>query len=284
VAAPLRGEEEEKEEEEEEQPAREVAPQRRLFRLSRGALASSALGVALLLFGWAGGVTFTSSLRGSSQTAHSLLEDLESGDSVLALVSKNSSNCTGPGENCLPHKCCDTQGFECYQKSKDYASCRPKDSCKPGVDPEDPPKFQTPWTCKVLGGPGPHAKKPPPTAPPAPPAAPANSGCYLVDHGKLLMVKHSYGTFDIPGGLAEAGEIPEKTACRETWEETGYKVTATGLKTVTSNGFHIFNCKLLEPKPAGSPDPAEVSAVMWNPLNALPQTGWRFQEELALFR
>lgn len=99
-----------------------------------------------------------------------------------------------------------------------------------------------------------------------------------------MVIKHTWGALDIPGGLADEGEIPEKTACRETWEETGYKVTTTGLKTVMPNGFHIFNCKLLEPNPGKEPQASEVSEVFWSDLGALPQTGWRYQEEVAMFQ
>lgn len=187
--------------------------------------------------------------------------------------------CAGPGVNCMPSKCCNQQGLHCYQKDLSYASC--KATCDPGKpDLRDPPRYRQPWNCTLLGGPGPNAA---PAA--ALPSAPANSGCYVVsEDGNLLVVRHSYGTLDIPGGLSDPGETPETTAVRETWEETGYRVKVVGLKTIMPNGFHIFNCQLNEEVPSGRPDPAEVSQVLWPPLGALPKQGWRFQEELAIFR
>jgi len=52
-------------------------------------------------------------------------------------------------ENCLAAKCCATPGDKCYMKNSYWASCKP--TCTPGIDPADPPKYQQPWDCKVLG-------------------------------------------------------------------------------------------------------------------------------------
>merc|ERR1719235_2815459 len=69
--------------------------------------------------------------------------------------------CSEPGENCLETKCCVEPGQGCYEKSKYWASC--KDSCTPGIDPNDPPKYQDPWTCRLVGGsPGGGGSRPPP--------------------------------------------------------------------------------------------------------------------------
>merc|ERR1719171_2027465 len=62
-----------------------------------------------------------------------------------------AGNCPKDGsENCLAAKCCATPGEKCYLKNSYWASC--KESCTPGIDPNDPPKYQSPWDCKVLGG------------------------------------------------------------------------------------------------------------------------------------
>merc|ERR1719223_191351 len=53
-------------------------------------------------------------------------------------------------ENCLSSKCCKDVGFLCYEKDKYYAQCRPE--CQPGIHPDDPPQYRTPWSCNVLGG------------------------------------------------------------------------------------------------------------------------------------
>lgn len=212
--------------------------------------------------------------------AGSATEVMQNSSAVASLVAVGTPlACAAPGVNCMPSKCCNQQGVKCYAKDVSYASC--KDSCDAGKpDFRDPPQYRQPWACTVLGGPGPNAA---PAA--ALPTTSSNSGCYVVsEDGNLLVVRHSYGTLDIPGGLSDPGESPETTAVRETWEETGYRVRAVGLKTITPNGFHIFNCKLNEKVPSGRPDPAEVSQVLWPPLGALPKQGWRFQEELLIFR
>jgi len=228
--------------------------------------------------------------------------------------SEASNDCPGVGVNCSAARCCNETKLTCFTKNDEYAAC--KKSCTPGeIDTKDPVDFRTAWSCEVLGGPppapavpaapppipgeppavvppGPEGVVPPGVVPPGaavPPGVPpgaaagsmANSGCFLVDVGKLLVVRHSYGTLDIPGGTAELGESPEATACRETFEETGYRVRADGLKKVMPDGFHIFDCHLLAPNPEGSPDPSEVAEVMWRAV--LPSTPWRFQEEYGLF-
>ncbi len=54
----------------------------------------------------------------------------------------------------------------------------------------------------------------------------------------VLLMREHYpfsGTWDIPGGLIEAGETVEKTAVREAQEETGLKVKLTDLLGVYSD-------------------------------------------------
>lgn len=210
--------------------------------------------------------------------------------------------CSGEGVNCLNTKCCNDRNHKCFKKNFEFAAC--KKSCDPGkVDPEDPVEWRTEWSCDIMAavdpaGPPTVVAPPeqvlpnivPPTVdlptslpPPALPAAvvPANSGCFVVDVGKLLLVRHSYGTLDIPGGTADFGESPEATACRETFEETGYRVRADGLRKVMDDGFHIFDCHLLAPNQEAMPDPSEVAEVMWRAV--LPSAPWRFPEEFELF-
>jgi 8-oxo-dGTP diphosphatase len=54
----------------------------------------------------------------------------------------------------------------------------------------------------------------------------------VVDGGKLLLVRRAVepwrGRWDIPGGFCEYGEHPMEAAVRETQEETGLSVRATG--------------------------------------------------------
>merc|ERR1719172_212617 len=74
-----------------------------------------------------------------------------------------AGSCSPPEENCQQTKCCEDRAMSCYEKSKYWASC--KESCTPGIDPNDPPKYQTPWTCKLLGGSGGGGGRPPPRPP-----------------------------------------------------------------------------------------------------------------------
>eukprot|EP00746_Dinoflagellata_sp_MGD_P152437 gnl/MRDRNA2_/MRDRNA2_83670_c0_seq1.p1 gnl/MRDRNA2_/MRDRNA2_83670_c0~~gnl/MRDRNA2_/MRDRNA2_83670_c0_seq1.p1 ORF type:complete len:329 (-),score=36.46 gnl/MRDRNA2_/MRDRNA2_83670_c0_seq1:349-1335(-) len=75
--------------------------------------------------------------------------------------------CSGTGKNCKSTKCCTEPGMKCYEKDRYWASC--KASCTPGLDQYDPPKYRTPWSCRVLssGGASPAPKpKPTPNRPP----------------------------------------------------------------------------------------------------------------------
>uniref|UniRef100_A0A832ML02 NUDIX domain-containing protein n=1 Tax=Eiseniibacteriota bacterium TaxID=2212470 RepID=A0A832ML02_UNCEI len=54
------------------------------------------------------------------------------------------------------------------------------------------------------------------------------AGAILVRGGEVLLVKRRFepraGTWCLPAGFMEAGETPERTARREVFEETGYRV------------------------------------------------------------
>lgn len=57
------------------------------------------------------------------------------------------------------------------------------------------------------------------------------ASAYIIDPmtKKILLVKHKdYDRWTQPGGHIEAGEIPEETAVRETYEETGIKIKILG--------------------------------------------------------
>mmetsp|Transcript_119276 Transcript_119276/g.338192 ORF Transcript_119276/g.338192 Transcript_119276/m.338192 type:complete len:257 (+) Transcript_119276:84-854(+) len=191
---------------------------------------------------------------------------------VLVAVLGVTAGCSGRG-------CCGgVPTLECLRRSLGHAACQ--GWCAPGADPQPAPRvFLRPPAAlpkaALAGG-----------APPSPlrslALAPTNAGCFLVDAGKMLLVKHTSGFLDIPGGTGKVGEPPEATAARETFEETGHQVVATGLKTVLPHGFHIFDCRLLSPPtPQGEPDPGEVSEVIWAAVP--PPAPWRFPDEYGLF-
>ncbi|CAE7214351.1 unnamed protein product, partial [Symbiodinium pilosum] len=61
-----------------------------------------------------------------------------------------------PASTCIPNyhvncmrnpNCCDPSA-RCYQKDKAVAICL--QTCKPGIHLNDPPRWQTPWTCSLL--------------------------------------------------------------------------------------------------------------------------------------
>lgn len=116
----------------------------------------------------------------------------------------------------------------------------------------------------------------------------ANSGCFVEVDRKMLAIKHTsmYAwTLDVPGGTREGVEPAAQTAIRETYEETGYRVMPTNVKSIRSNGFVIFNCVLEEPQQTHIPDMREVAKVLWLPTDQLREDwGWRFPDEVALFR
>lgn len=100
-----------------------------------------------------------------------LLEDQKRGseNSVIGVTKLESVGpCSAAGKNCKSTKCCSSPGLKCYEKDGYWASC--KSSCTPGLDSYDPPKYRTPWSCRILGsggggGPAP-APRPTPVQPP----------------------------------------------------------------------------------------------------------------------
>jgi ADP-ribose pyrophosphatase YjhB (NUDIX family) len=57
-------------------------------------------------------------------------------------------------------------------------------------------------------------------------------GVAVVESARLLLVRRRYapmqGAWGLPGGFVEAGEAPERAACREVLEETGLVVRLAG--------------------------------------------------------
>jgi len=58
-----------------------------------------------------------------------------------------SKKCSAKGEACQHTKCCEDPGMTCFEKSSDWASCKP--ACEPGLDMTD--SDAEPWSCKALG-------------------------------------------------------------------------------------------------------------------------------------
>merc|ERR1712187_259274 len=63
-----------------------------------------------------------------------------------------AAGCAADGDDCSSSSCCADQSKTCYVKDQYWASCRSE--CTPGIYAEDPPQYQTPWVCDVLGAVG----------------------------------------------------------------------------------------------------------------------------------
>eukprot|EP00930_Biecheleria_cincta_P098409 TRINITY_DN9006_c0_g1_i2.p1 TRINITY_DN9006_c0_g1~~TRINITY_DN9006_c0_g1_i2.p1 ORF type:complete len:364 (-),score=55.99 TRINITY_DN9006_c0_g1_i2:88-1179(-) len=57
------------------------------------------------------------------------------------------ATCSADGDDCRSTRCC-TLDSQCFEKNADWATCA--ETCSLGIHANDPPEFQTPWTCRVL--------------------------------------------------------------------------------------------------------------------------------------
>ncbi|HEY1352663.1 MAG TPA: NUDIX hydrolase [Ktedonobacteraceae bacterium] len=83
------------------------------------------------------------------------------------------------------------------------------------------------------------------------------AGAVVVDDERVLLVRNRFGVtrgrYLLPAGRVNAGEMPDRAAERETFEETGLRVQVTGLLGVRiwamDNGMHnyffMFQARLL---------------------------------------
>lgn len=76
--------------------------------------------------------------------------------------------------------------------------------------------------------------------------ASAASVCVMRSGERMLLVQDVTSRWQLPGGTAEHGELPQHTAIREALEETGLVVATTGLLDDEA-GVHVFACRALEP-------------------------------------
>lgn len=82
---------------------------------------------------------------------------------AVCVVYAAASGCASPGADCRSSKCCSNSEHTCFEKNDYWGSCKSK--CTPGIDTADPPEYQEPWSCKVIGTP-PATPAPPPAAEP----------------------------------------------------------------------------------------------------------------------
>jgi 8-oxo-dGTP diphosphatase len=96
------------------------------------------------------------------------------------------------------------------------------------------------------------------------------------EHGKVLLVKHSYGRpkCERPGGAVEEGEGVVEAAVREVHEETGLHVIAQHLTGVyfDVDALHfVFSCRSRDAGSMPRPDAQEVTECeFWSP-DGLPR-------------
>jgi 8-oxo-dGTP pyrophosphatase MutT (NUDIX family) len=105
---------------------------------------------------------------------------------------------------------------------------------------------------------------------------------FTVDHQVVMIRQYRYGekkvTLEIPGGLVDPGETPEKAAARELMEETGYQAETLVQIGVVNPNPALFNnrCytyvarnvkKIHDPMP----DQAEDIEVVLIPLSGIPE-------------
>jgi ADP-ribose pyrophosphatase YjhB (NUDIX family) len=119
-------------------------------------------------------------------------------------------------------------------------------------------------------------------------------GALIRDDRVLLVREKADGGWTLPGGWADLGEPPSRSAEREFREEAGIPVRATKLIAVHDrdrhnsppHAHHIFKLFFLVEEtgePHGEPD-HEVSAVDWFALDDLPplSTGRTSRDQLEL--
>lgn len=101
-----------------------------------------------------------------------------------------------------------------------------------------------------------------------------SASCVVISEDKVLVVKHSYGAakgkYLIPGGFSEEGEMPQQTAKREVYEETGVVVEAGDLVAVRftmQEVWCIFRAEYIEGVPTS--DQTENEEAIFIPITEL---------------
>lgn len=96
------------------------------------------------------------------------------------------------------------------------------------------------------------------------------AGAVVVHEGKVLLVRNLYGVtkgkYLLPAGRVKAGELPDITAKRETFEETNLHIEIEGLLGVRlwvmedgeHNYFFMFKARPISPISELYPNPQEV--------------------------
>lgn len=123
------------------------------------------------------GPTTTTTLRTTStEAAVQTTTPAPAPDPTTTAAAPSPRICSGTKADCRTTRCCIDPGAHCYRKNSEWSGCRV--DCQPGqVDPDDLPKWRTPWGCELqpplpegvpIPAPSPH---PTPAPAPRPPQA-----------------------------------------------------------------------------------------------------------------
>jgi 8-oxo-dGTP diphosphatase len=116
-----------------------------------------------------------------------------------------------------------------------------------------------------------------------------NAGCLVIHNGFVLAVQlKRTGKWDLPAGKPIGEEKAEQTAIRETFEETGLKVSIKRLLHIFTHGaiFYLYEGVLLsEPKgdlivPVKAKD--EIKKVAFVDFQKIPVEMFRYPEALPI--
>jgi len=161
-------------------------------------------------------------------------------------------------ESCLAQKCCATPGQKCYMKNNYWAACM--DSCTPGINPLDPPKHQSPWSCKVVGSgppPAPPAPPPPPPAPEPKPPAPEPSPPPAATRRRRRAAKKPAGTA-VHRRRRRSGAVARRRRRRRR-RSSGLKLHRRRRRSTTGGLASLRRRRSSGPSPAPKPPPVAIS-------------------------
>jgi 8-oxo-dGTP diphosphatase len=113
-------------------------------------------------------------------------------------------------------------------------------------------------------------------------------GCVVTNGGRLLLVKSQRGFWSTPGGNLEFGESPADCAARETFEETGVRVTNLRFVAITNDivndtGKHYITIWMRGDALSADAqigDAEEVSEIGWFTRDELPEPRFSYFENL----
>ena len=112
-----------------------------------------------------------------------------------------------------------------------------------------------------------------------------SAGCFVASEDGLLLVQGLNGKLSPPGGSSKPGESAQCTAFRETWEETGLRITPRELLQVFDTGFYLYNCELgSDSGEIGPPPKMEIRRAFFLSPDSFGEFTWRYEEQQELLR